>query len=47
MATRELSVGNKAPGFRGEATIVGNVSLDDYSGKPLVLFFYPKDSTSG
>lgn len=47
MATRELEVGNKAPGFRGEATIAGEVALEDYSGKTLVLFFYPKDSTSG
>ena len=47
MATRGLAVGSKAPAFRGEATAVGEVALSDFAGKALVLFFYPKDATSG
>lgn len=43
----ELSCGDKAPDF----TLPGNggseVSLAAYRGGPVVLFFYPKDNTSG
>jgi thioredoxin-dependent peroxiredoxin len=39
--------GQKAPAF----TLPGNDrkehSLDDFKGKTVVLFFYPKDSTPG
>lgn len=43
-------VGKKAPGFTAQAVIngkeiVGEFSLDDYKGKYVVLFFYPKDFT--
>jgi thioredoxin-dependent peroxiredoxin len=48
----ELSVGSKAPAFR--AIAVGGkfgdgqeVSLRDLEGKPVVLYFYPKDDTPG
>jgi peroxiredoxin Q/BCP len=47
MATGELVAGRKAPAFRGEATMVGKVALSDFAGKHLVLYFYPKDATSG
>jgi thioredoxin-dependent peroxiredoxin len=42
----ELTEGAKAPDFelQGEA---GPVRLADFSGKPLVLYFYPKDDTTG
>lgn len=45
MAT--LKIGDKAPAFsvaneKGEV-----VNLTDFSGKKLVLFFYPKDNTPG
>ncbi len=43
----ELSVGNKAPDFtlpNGEGK---PVSLSDFKGKKVVLYFYPKDDTSG
>jgi peroxiredoxin Q/BCP len=38
--------GQKAPTFRAESS-TGPVSLDDYRGKPLVLYFYPKADTGG
>ena len=43
-----LKVGEKAPNFKGEAVVNGkftNISLEDYKGKYLVLFFYPLDFT--
>jgi len=45
MAT--LQVGSKAPGF---SLMTGNgevLTLDDVKGKKVILYFYPKDSTSG
>lgn len=40
-----LSVGDQAPGFK-EMDQDGNwVSLSDFEGQKLVLFFYPKDAT--
>lgn len=41
-------IGNKAPAFAGKAALHGeitDISLDDYKGKWLVLFFYPLDFT--
>jgi peroxiredoxin Q/BCP len=38
--------GDKAPVFELEAAN-GPVRLADYAGKTLVLYFYPKDDTSG
>ena len=41
-------VGEKAPAFLAEAFVDGEfkkVSLDDYKGKWVVLFFYPRDFT--
>ncbi len=29
------------------ATIHGDVSLEEFAGKPLVLYFYPRDNTPG
>jgi peroxiredoxin Q/BCP len=52
MTARELKVGDPAPDFR--ATAVGGkygsgqeVTLADFRGNPLVLYFYPKDDTPG
>ncbi len=39
--------GDKAPDFSLPRDGGETVSLQDYAGKPLVLFFYPKDDTSG
>jgi thioredoxin-dependent peroxiredoxin len=41
-----ITIGKKIPAFKAIATS-GNVSLSDYSGKQLVLYFYPKDNTPG
>ena len=42
-----LEVGQKAPDFKLLDCENKNVSLGDYRGKWLVLYFYPKDSTPG
>lgn len=39
--------GMKAPEFKGVNQEGKEVSLSDFSGKKLVLFFYPKDDTPG
>ena len=41
-----LNEGDKAPAFR-LPTEDGEVKLSDFKGKTLVLYFYPKDDTSG
>lgn len=43
----ELKIGDKAPDFTLPATGDTTVSLADYVGRNLVLFFYPRDNTSG
>ncbi len=43
----ELQPGDKAPDFTLPRDGGSNVSLSDFSGKNVVLYFYPKDSTSG
>ncbi len=42
-----LKVGDKAPNFKGFNQDGKAISLDDYKGKKLVLYFYPKDNTPG
>jgi peroxiredoxin Q/BCP len=42
-----LEVGKKAPAFRATAHNGKTVSLSDYKGKTLVLWFYPRAGTSG
>lgn len=42
-----LSIGDKAPEFTLPDQDGENHSLSDYHGAPLVLYFYPKDNTSG
>jgi len=39
--------GDKAPDFNMPSDGGGTVSLGDYSGKNLVLYFYPRDDTPG
>jgi peroxiredoxin Q/BCP len=41
------NVGDKAPAFKLKATDGGEVSLAKMKGKAFVLYFYPKDNTSG
>lgn len=42
-----LNVGDKAPSFKLKNQDAKVVSLADLKGKPIVLYFYPKDDTSG
>ncbi|MGK7910617.1 MAG: peroxiredoxin [Synechococcus sp.] len=42
-----LSVGSPAPAFTVKDTNGNTVSLSDFSGKTVVLYFYPKDDTPG
>jgi peroxiredoxin Q/BCP len=42
-----LSEGAKSPAFTLPRDGGGKVALKDFSGHPLILYFYPKDDTSG
>ena len=42
-----LAVGTDAPAFTVKDTNGNTVSLADYKGKTVVLYFYPKDDTPG
>ena len=42
-----LNVGDKAPEFKLSGDDGASHSLKDFRGKKIVLFFYPKDDTSG
>lgn len=42
-----LKVGDKAPDFTLPADDGSTISLKDLRGKKVVLYFYPKDDTSG
>jgi len=42
-----LSAGTIAPNFTVKDTHGNTVSLSDYAGKTVVLYFYPKDDTPG
>jgi len=42
-----LKVGSKAPDFTAPTDGGGKISLKDFKGKTVVLYFYPKDNTSG
>lgn len=43
----ELKVGNKAPQFVSTDQDGNQISLEDFLGKKIVLYFYPKDNTPG
>ncbi len=45
--SKELEVGDKAPAFTLPTDGGGKVSLSELKGKPVVLYFYPKDDTTG
>lgn len=42
-----LKTGDKAPDFKGIDQDGKTISLKDFHGSKLVLYFYPKDSTPG
>lgn len=42
-----LVIGTQAPAFTLPATGGQEISLDKFKGRKLVLYFYPKDDTSG
>jgi peroxiredoxin Q/BCP len=42
-----LAVGTDAPAFTTKDTNGNTVSLSDFKGKTVVLYFYPKDDTPG
>lgn len=42
-----LKEGDKAPYFEGINQDGKKITLEDFKGKKLILYFYPKDNTSG
>jgi peroxiredoxin Q/BCP len=47
MVTEMVDVGKDAPNFTLQSDSGKSVSLKDYRGKKVVLYFYPKDETPG
>lgn len=47
IAKEELKVGDPAPEFSSQDDLGQPVSLSQFKGKTLVLYFYPKDGTPG
>ena len=43
----KLKEGDPAPGFSATDQYGKEIKLSDYSGKKLILYFYPKDNTPG
>ncbi|MFO7755711.1 MAG: thioredoxin-dependent thiol peroxidase [Bacteroidales bacterium] len=43
----KLKEGQEAPFFEGTDQSGNTIKLDDFKGKKLVLYFYPKDNTPG
>ena len=44
---KKLNIGDKAPDFAGNDQNGKIIKLADFTGKKLVLYFYPKDNTPG
>jgi peroxiredoxin Q/BCP len=42
-----MCIGDKAPDILGVDNEGNQIKLSDYSGNKLILYFYPKDNTSG
>lgn len=42
-----MKIGDKAPEVLGKDELGRDIRLSDYRGRKLVLYFYPKDNTSG
>lgn len=45
--TKKLTIGDKAPDFKGFDQDGEPVALSSFKGKKLILYFYPKDNTPG
>lgn len=43
----KLTVGKKAPKFKGVDQDGNKIQLSDFEGQTLVIYFYPKDNTPG
>ncbi len=43
----KLKEGDKAPAFTAVTQDGATVSLSDFKGQPVILYFYPKDDTPG
>jgi peroxiredoxin Q/BCP len=43
----KLKEGDKAPEFSANTSGGGQISLVDYKGKSVILYFYPRDDTPG
>lgn len=43
----KLKAGDKAPNFEGVNENGDAISLSDYKGRKLIMYFYPKDNTPG
>jgi len=43
----QLKAGSRAPSFEGIDQDGNTIKLTDFAGKKVILYFYPKDNTSG
>ncbi|MFT6882699.1 MAG: peroxiredoxin Q/BCP, partial [Marinoscillum sp.] len=43
----KLKIGDKAPGIESIDQDGNAIKLSDFTGKKIVLYFYPKDNTPG
>lgn len=43
----DLKVGDKAPDFKLPTNGDGSFKLSEFKGQPVIVYFYPKDDTSG
>jgi peroxiredoxin Q/BCP len=43
----KLNVGDKAPDFQAKDQSGNDITLSEFLGKKVVLYFYPKDNTTG
>ncbi|MFK7785060.1 MAG: thioredoxin-dependent thiol peroxidase [Crocinitomicaceae bacterium] len=44
---KHLKISQAAPEFTGKDQNGADISLSDFKGKPVVIYFYPKDNTPG
>ena len=42
-----LKIGDKAPAFTLKDSFDNEISLSDFKGKKVIIYFYPKDNTPG